>query len=430
MKANSLQLLDALNAAAAIMQKTSHSQAEVFEACRNEIARLGFRGGLSLLDDTGEKLVVRSTVQPDWMVSILADLEKRTGYRSKGYSFPYARVSVYREAIETRKAVFLPDSSSTISQMLPEVIQPIVGIITKAIGTPPGIYAPLTTSEHTIGVLNVVGSGLTPEDVPAVEAFANHIAVALENAHLFSELQAELAKRKKLIEELENKNAELEQFTYAVSHDLKSPLVTIKGFLGYIEQDAATGNMERLKGDMQRISDAVDKMVKLLNSLLELSRIGRFVNPSETIPFEDLACDAVSLAEGYIKERGITVKLQPGLPSVHGDRQRLTEALQNLLDNAAKFMGTQSDPQIEIGQQGEDAERGNLVFFVKDNGIGIAPAHHDHIFGLFNKLDPKAEGLGIGLALVKRIIEMHGGRIWVESNEGKGSIFYFTLPHK
>jgi hypothetical protein len=104
MKANSLHLLHALNAAAAVLQRTSHSEAEVLNASRDEIARLGFRGGLSLLDSTGECLVVNTTVQSQWMAKILADLEKRTGYKSKDYSFPVHRVSVYRQAIETRQS--------------------------------------------------------------------------------------------------------------------------------------------------------------------------------------------------------------------------------------------------------------------------------------------------------------------------------------
>ena len=112
---------------------------------------------------------------------------------------------------------------------------------------------------------------------------------------------------------------------------------------------------------------------------------------------------------------------------VYGDRQRLVEVLQNLLDNAAKFMGDQPNLRIEIGQRGEDAEQGKLIFYVKDNGIGIAPEHHERIFGLFNQLNPKMGGTGVGLALVKRIVEFHGGRIWVESEAGKGSTFYFTL---
>jgi signal transduction histidine kinase len=111
---------------------------------------------------------------------------------------------------------------------------------------------------------------------------------------------------------------------------------------------------------------------------------------------------------------------------VYGDRPRLTEVLQNLLDNAAKFIGHQQQPCVEIGQDGE--EDGKPIFFVRDNGVGISPEHHERVFGLFNKLDPKTDGTGIGLALVKRIIEVHGGRIWIQSEVGKGCTFFFTLP--
>jgi signal transduction histidine kinase len=104
------------------------------------------------------------------------------------------------------------------------------------------------------------------------------------------------------------------------------------------------------------------------------------------------------------------------------------EVFQNLIDNAAKYMGNQLLPAIEIGQSGWDTEK--HVFYVSDNGIGIDPEYHEQIFGLFNKLDPAVEGTGVGLALVKRIIEFHGGRIWVESEAGSGATFYFTLPQK
>ena len=234
------------------------------------------------------------------------------------------------------------------------------------------------------------------------------------------------AERESLIQELAAKNAELERFTYTVSHDLKSPLVTINGFLGYLEQDAASGNMDRFKVDSQRIHNAVDKMQGMLNELLELSRIGRLVNEPEIIPFGDLVHSATELVHGQIEAGGITISLQPNLPAVYGDRHRLTEVLQNLLDNASKFMGDQPNPHIEIGQHGR--EDGKVVFYVRDNGIGIEPEYHEHIFGLFNKLNSKAEGTGIGLALVRRIIEVHGGRIWVESEAGAGSTFLFTLP--
>ena len=255
---------------------------------------------------------------------------------------------------------------------------------------------------------------------------ANQVAIAITQSRLVDELEERLRERETLIADLTTKNAELESFTYTVSHDLKSPLVTIKGFLGYLEQDAINGNVERLKGDARRISNAVEKMQGLLSDLLELSRIGRFVNPSEAIPFEELVQEAVELVEGHIQERGVTVELRPNLPVVYGDRRRLTEVLENLLDNAVKYMGNQQEPHIEIGRRGEEADM--HVFYVKDNGLGIAPEYHEKVFGLFNKLDTTSEGTGIGLALVRRIIEYHGGSIWIKSEPGKGSIFYFTIP--
>ena len=111
---------------------------------------------------------------------------------------------------------------------------------------------------------------------------------------------------------------------------------------------------------------------------------------------------------------------------MQGDRRRLLEVVQNLIDNAVKFAGKRPMPVVEIGSRGFENEM--PVFFVRDNGIGIAPEHHERIFGLFNKLDPLAEGTGVGLAIVKRIIEFHGGRIWVESEAGQGATFFFTLP--
>jgi signal transduction histidine kinase len=169
-------------------------------------------------------------------------------------------------------------------------------------------------------------------------------------------------------------------------------------------------------------------MQRLLNELLELSRIGRLRNESTFFPFAEVAYEAAELVQGRIMARGIVLSIQPELPVVCGDRPRLTEVLQNLLDNAAKFMGDQKEPQIEIGCAGLDAASGMPIFFVRDNGMGIPDEHYERVFGLFNKLDPKTEGTGIGLALVKRIIEIHGGRIWVESEAGKGSTFFFTLP--
>jgi signal transduction histidine kinase len=293
------------------------------------------------------------------------------------------------------------------------------------------LAVPLKAKGKKLGIIALDGYSVgqfQEKHAQLAVTYANQVAIALENARLFSDLQMELGIRKDLITELENKNAELERFTYTVSHDLKSPLFTIRGFLGYLEQDALSGNAERLHADVQRIIDATDKMQRLLNELLELSRIGRLRNEYTSFSFEELLREAAELAHGRLSERSVQVEIEQNLPVVYGDRLRLLEVLQNLLDNAAKFMGKQQTPRIEVGQAGEDAESGMPIFYIRDNGIGIAPEHFERVFGLFNKLDPRTDGTGIGLALVKRIIEVHNGRIWVQSELGQGSTFFFTLP--
>jgi signal transduction histidine kinase len=151
------------------------------------------------------------------------------------------------------------------------------------------------------------------------------------------------------------------------------------------------------------------------------------MNPPQQVPFDAIAREAVELVRGRITARGAQVEIAQGLPAVYGDRARLVEVVQNLVDNAAKFMGDQAEPRIEIGTSGADAD-GKPILFVRDNGLGIEPQYHERIFGLFNKLDAQTEGTGVGLALVKRIVEVHGGKIWVESEPGHGSTFYFTIP--
>jgi signal transduction histidine kinase len=121
----------------------------------------------------------------------------------------------------------------------------------------------------------------------------------------------------------------------------------------------------------------------------------------------------------------VFIEIQNTPAIVHGDRTRLTEVIQNLVDNAIKFIGSQPSPQVTIGACAN--EENKAIFFVRDNGIGIEPQYHDRIFTLFNKLNTDTEGTGIGLTLVKRIIEVHKGRIWLESELGKGTTFYFTL---
>lgn len=232
------------------------------------------------------------------------------------------------------------------------------------------------------------------------------------------------AAREGLIAELEAKNAELERFTYTVSHDLKSPLITIKGFVSQLERSVAKGKMDRFRADVGRIAAAADKLSSLLDDVLELSRIGRIANPPEDVSLESLVAGVLELLSATIQSSTAEIVVEDELPVVRGDRVRLSEILQNLVENAIKF--SEGPPHIEIGAR---VEGSSAVCHVRDRGIGIDPRYIDRVFGLFEQLDGASPGTGIGLALVRRIVEVHGGKAWAESaGPGRGTTIYFSLP--
>lgn len=232
--------------------------------------------------------------------------------------------------------------------------------------------------------------------------------------------------REELIHRLRRQNEELEHFTHAVSHDLRTPLITVKGFLGLLEEDLAEGNRDAVAEDIFRSRRAANHMESLLGELLELSRVGRISNAPEETPLGELVSEVLEMAAVSLGAGEVRVEVADDLPVVYGDRKRLRDVLQNLVENAIKYMGEQPSPRITIDASEGD---GKVVCRVGDNGIGIDPQFHDRVFSLFQQLDGKSPGTGMGLALVKRIVAIHGGRIWVESEgTGCGSCFCFELP--
>lgn len=226
-----------------------------------------------------------------------------------------------------------------------------------------------------------------------------------------------------LLKQVEVRNAELERFTYTVSHDLKSPLITIRGFVGALREDLKRGDPKAISEDMEFISSGCSSMSSLLDDLLELSRIGRVVNPTEHCTVRSLLDDAIRRIDLTSPDKGIDLQLKGNPVELEGDRVRLIEAFQNLLDNAAKFANPEH-PQITVHWIATTTQ---LRMTFVDNGPGVPPAFHEKVFGLFEKLDPNSEGTGIGLAIVRRIIEHHLGRIYMEPSTS-GARFVIELP--
>ena len=243
---------------------------------------------------------------------------------------------------------------------------------------------------------------------------------------LADNLQLRSREARELIEQLSQKNAELEQFSYTVSHDLKTPLVTIKGYLGMVRKDLDEGMYDRIERDFEFIETATDTMAQLLEDLLQLSRVGRVVKELEPVGLTELFEQARRMVITQDAPGAPRIDIQADMPWVRADRQRMGEVAQNLLENAIKFSRGSERPEVRVSAE-ENA--GQVVCSVADNGIGIAPEFQEQIFGLFDRLEPEYEGTGIGLALVRRIVEVHGGRVWVESaGEGQGARFRFSLP--
>ncbi len=236
----------------------------------------------------------------------------------------------------------------------------------------------------------------------------------------------DISERKAQQAALQKKNQELEDFVYSVSHDLKSPLVTIKSFLRMLQQDLQEQKPEQVDEDLRYINGAADRMDNLLAGLLQLSRIGRIESPPQTFDVATLIEETLVSLSGHLREKQINVRVEDIPYQLYGDPVRLGQIWQNLIENAGKYLGEQSQPQIDIGVKDKN---GDPTFFVRDNGIGIDPQHAQRIFALFAQLDPQSPGCGIGLPMIKKIVELYQGKVWFESEgKDKGCCFYFTLP--
>ena len=237
----------------------------------------------------------------------------------------------------------------------------------------------------------------------------------------------DVTERARATEELKRKNEELETFVYTVSHDLKSPIISMHGFSSILLKEYQERLGEEGKGYIERIKENARHMEVLISDLLALSRLGRTVSSFEDVSSLKIAKRACSNFKQRLEEGRVDVSIGDNLPTIHCDEDRTYKVFENLVSNAIKFMGDTEKPMIEVGYE----EKGRFhQFFVRDNGIGIDPKYHRRVFEIFQQLKKveHSEGTGIGLVIVERIVRNHGGRVWVESEEGEGATFYISVP--
>lgn len=237
----------------------------------------------------------------------------------------------------------------------------------------------------------------------------------------------DITEQKQAEEELRKINEELKNFVHVVSHDLKTPIISIQGFSSRLLKNYQEKLGEKGRVYLEHIKTSGRRMEVLVSDLLTLSKIGRVVSNLKDIPSHEIVKNLTSDLQDRVKEKGIELVVAHNLPTISCDGERIYQVFQNLLVNAIKFMGDTESPQIEIGY----ADMGDFhQFSVRDNGIGIDPKYHRRIFDMFHRLKKieDEEGTGLGLAIVYRIVTDHDGKVWVESEKGKGATFYFTLP--
>ncbi|HLX11710.1 MAG TPA: ATP-binding protein, partial [Bacteroidota bacterium] len=287
----------------------------------------------------------------------------------------------------------------------------------------PVLYVPMISKETIMGVITSIADPETKYSdthLRLLESIGNLAGIAIEKAKLHEETIAKSA-------EIERRNKELDDFTYVVSHDLKEPLISVEGFSNILRLDYR----EIIQGEGKEYLDSIEgasvRMKALIDDLLVLSRISRPSESFKSVSTEKVINDVKTEMEYTLRQKDVRFIVPENLPSVFGNETQIKIVFRNLIGNSLKF---NDKPQqiVEIGF--EEADSSRYKFFVRDNGIGIDSEFFEKIFIIFQRLHRREqyEGTGAGLAIVKKIVELHKGTVWVESVPDKGSTFYFTLP--
>ena len=278
---------------------------------------------------------------------------------------------------------------------------------------------PLAIEDRTLGVLAMFARRALDDSVLRdLEGIAHVISQCIDRKR--AEESVRLVNR-----DLREKNEEMEQFVYTVSHDLKSPLVTISGFIGLLEDELGEGRSEKVKHCLHRIQRSADRMSDLIDHLLELSRIGRVQGTVTPVDVSGLVKEIAAGLQTQASNAEATIEVVEHMPVLLADRSRLAQVFENLLVNAIKYGCPQPGGRIRVKSS---ITSDSLRYHVQDDGPGIPEDYHEKVFGLFQRLDTRLEGSGVGLTIVAKIMKIHGGRVEIESEVGRGTTFHLIFP--
>ena len=321
-----------------------------------------------------------------------------------------------------------PTSLPSVGGHLAVVFQPPFGRDYR------GVALPILAGGNFYGVLAVgsraAGRRLSPGQVKALDILANTAAQAFEAASLLAQLRSmnqELEQRVlDRTRELEASNADLESFSYSVSHDLRAPLRAIDGFCQILVSDHGSQIPQEARDYLAKVCTGVARMQRLIDDLLHLARFTRVPLETHRIRMTDLVRRVAANVQLQWGDRRVQLELAD-LPDCHADGSLLEQVLTNLLSNSYKFTSAREGARVEVGAYKEGGEQ---VYFVRDNGVGFDMKHADKLFGVFQRMHSQAQfpGTGIGLSIVHRIIRRHGGRTWAHSKVREGTTIYFSLP--
>jgi len=225
--------------------------------------------------------------------------------------------------------------------------------------------------------------------------------------------------------ELTRSNDELEQFVYTVSHDLKSPLVTSMGFIGIIQKLAADGKYEEAIAKLDRVVSSNERMSQLISDLLDLSRVGRINFDKKDIDLNKMLNTLKNSLKSRLIKNNLQIIIKNKLPTIIGNESRVLQVFENVISNTIKYAKNENGSLLEIGSI---EEKTSYLIYCKDNGDGIDKKYHNKIFALFYRLEQNSDGTGVGLAIIQKIMKFHNGSVWVQSEPGSGSTFWFRFP--